>query len=537
MNYLVAFLAAFLSFNILLSAGAVLAMGASFFNRRATVFSRKLELQFHYLVALLVVAVAVVQQLFPAEAFFTPIARVWAASSFRSFRTEYVGSPSTSGTIISLASGTPLSGEVLSSAALGIAVVAALMTLAFIRVIRDVQLLRRLTCSSMDIRLVGRVRIICADQLHTPLSFRIPKQAVVAIPTELICSSETLRISIFHELQHHRQRDTQFVYLFSALKVLCFFNPLVYFWNAVVNDVQEFACDEALIGRNDVSSQAYIGCLLEVAETALQHKTKLDCAPSFALVAGRNKLKRRMEDMKSLKKARYGRVVMAGIALASTFVLLGTARATQGLVQDRRISMDEAVAMVAQVNSTSEFRVVINQSVLAELNRYLGTPEGRLFVQSALQRMELYQPMVSAKRAQYGVLSEFAAIPIVESGYQNLPQRGNNHTLGAGLWQFIPSTARKFGLRVDAQVDERLDIERETDAAMRLLLVNKERFNSWELSLLAYNVGEDKVEDAINRTGSRDVWTLINAGVENDKAYVAKVMAAILIMKNPGFVN
>jgi beta-lactamase regulating signal transducer with metallopeptidase domain len=317
MNDLVAFLAAFLSFNILLSAGSILAVGASFFNRRATVFSRKLELQFHYLIALLVVAVAVVQQLFPAGAFFTPIARVWAASSLRSFRTEYASSTSASGTIISLASGTPLSGEVLSSAALGIAVVAILMTLALIRVIRDVQLLRRLTCSSMDIRRVGHVRIICADQLHTPLSFRIPMQAVVAIPTELICSSETLRISIFHELQHHRQRDTLFVYLFSALKVFCFFNPLVYFWNAVVNDVQEFACDEALIGRKDVSPQAYIGCLLEVAETALQHRTKLDCAPSFALVAGRNKLKRRMEDMKSLKKARYGRVVMAGIGLAS----------------------------------------------------------------------------------------------------------------------------------------------------------------------------------------------------------------------------
>jgi soluble lytic murein transglycosylase-like protein len=151
--------------------------------------------------------------------------------------------------------------------------------------------------------------------------------------------------------------------------------------------------------------------------------------------------------------------------------------------------------------------------------------------------MELYQPPVSAKRAKYGVPAEFAAIPIVESGYQNLPQRGNNHTRGAGLWQFIPSTARNFGLKVDAQVDERLDIERETDAAMRLLLANKARFNSWELSLLAYNVGENKVQDAINRTGSRDVWTLIDAGVENDTADVAKVMAAILIMKNPGFVN
>lgn len=124
------------------------------------------------------------------------------------------------------------------------------------------------------------------------------------------------------------------------------------------------------------------------------------------------------------------------------------------------------------------------------------------------------------------------AIPIVESGYQNLEER-NQPGWGAGIWMFISSTARKYGLRVDSQVDERLNAELLTDAAMRLLKGDKLLFNDLLLSILAYNMGEQEVEKAIQQAGSRDAWTLIRKGYENDKDYLARVMAAILIMKNP----
>jgi membrane-bound lytic murein transglycosylase D len=97
---------------------------------------------------------------------------------------------------------------------------------------------------------------------------------------------------------------------------------------------------------------------------------------------------------------------------------------------------------------------------------------------------------------------------------------------------FIRETARTYGLRVDATEDQRLDVELETDAAMRLLVANRARFGSWELSLLAYNVGEQVVQRAIDQTGSRDVWVLIKAGAVNDHNYIAKVMAAAMILSN-----
>ncbi|MGZ3818802.1 MAG: transglycosylase SLT domain-containing protein, partial [Bdellovibrio sp.] len=107
---------------------------------------------------------------------------------------------------------------------------------------------------------------------------------------------------------------------------------------------------------------------------------------------------------------------------------------------------------------------------------------------------------------------------------------------GAGLWMFIESTARNYGLRVDSVVDERLNPEILTDAAMRYISANYSRFKDYQLAMMGYNIGENKVQEGINKLGSRDAWYLTRNGYEGDK-YLARVMAAVLIMKNPDLVN
>jgi len=102
---------------------------------------------------------------------------------------------------------------------------------------------------------------------------------------------------------------------------------------------------------------------------------------------------------------------------------------------------------------------------------------------------------------------------------------------------FIKSTARNYGLQVDDQVDERLNVDLLTDAAMRYLQSNYLRFKDWHLSALSYNIGENAVQEAIRRSGSKDAWVLIRNGYENDRNYLPKLMAAILIMKNPESLN
>jgi len=212
-----------------------------------------------------------------------------------------------------------------------------------------------------------------------------------------------------------------------------------------------------------------------------------------------------------------------------------TAWAAKNLVQDRRVSMAQAQVMLKNAQSKSGFPVVVNDLVLKQLNRYIGTPEGREYMRASLQRMESYRSLVEGKIKQYGAPEELMAVPIVESGYQNLKENGKAGR-GAGLWMFIKPTAHRFGLSVDSP-DQRLNESLLTDAAMRYLLSNYLRFNDWPLAVLGYNVGEQGVEDAMEDTGARDAWTLIRGGHENDRDYLPSVMAAILIMRNPQSVN
>ncbi|HUR48018.1 MAG TPA: transglycosylase SLT domain-containing protein, partial [Acidimicrobiales bacterium] len=120
------------------------------------------------------------------------------------------------------------------------------------------------------------------------------------------------------------------------------------------------------------------------------------------------------------------------------------------------------------------------------------------------------------------------------SMYQNLPPNARApHS--AGMWQFIPQTARNYGLVVTDAVDQRLDVPLETDAAMRYLGSNRLRFQDWLLALAAYNQGEGVVQWAIGKGGTSDAWSLVEAGYLND--YIVQVTAGAILIGNPDLLD
>lgn len=145
--------------------------------------------------------------------------------------------------------------------------------------------------------------------------------------------------------------------------------------------------------------------------------------------------------------------------------------------------------------------------------------------------MRAHEAFIAGELLRHGLPLELLAVPLVEAGYRN-PPPGPDPRHGAGLWMFIAPTAREFDLTVDAERDDRLDVAAATGAAIRLLSSLHRRFGDWGLALLAYNAGSRRVERAIAETGSRDVWTLVERGHENDAGYLPRVMAAILILRN-----
>jgi membrane-bound lytic murein transglycosylase D len=388
--------------------------------------------------------------------------------------------------------------------------------------------LNRLKKSGYLIRRHNRTSIYCSPRVRVPLSYWLPGQANVLLP-----QTSPSALAIAHELQHHRQGDTKWLFAVWTLKRFCFLNPAIYLWSHHIQEIQEFACDEALVDRKKVDLQAYTRCLTEAALTAFSNEGRLVCATGLFFAKERPLLTRRIEKMYQPKQVfhRQSYTVMAALA---TVLISGAAFASRGLVQDRRVTKAQAEEYARKAQGT--FPLVVNEQVLKWLNFYLGTSDGRQRMREALQRLETYRPMLADKLKMYSAPEELLAIPIIESGYQNLAE-SHRQGVGAGLWMFIPQSARNFGLRVDGVIDERLTPALETEAALRYLQANKLRFSDWQLAIMAYNVGEGGVQAAIDKTGSRDPWALIRAGVENDHDYSPKLMAAVLIMKNPGAVE
>ncbi len=148
------------------------------------------------------------------------------------------------------------------------------------------------------------------------------------------------------------------------------------------------------------------------------------------------------------------------------------------------------------------------------------------FPKVAGREREPFLPMVETILREHGLPPGLADIAAVESGFNPaaLSPKG-----ARGLWQLMPETARRYGLVVDAGRDERLDALKSTLAAVQYLKKLYAQFGDWPLALAAYNVGEDRVERARDRTGVRDFWTLSRHAAlpEETRRYVPAVLSRI----------
>jgi murein DD-endopeptidase MepM/ murein hydrolase activator NlpD len=145
----------------------------------------------------------------------------------------------------------------------------------------------------------------------------------VVIPQFVVARHEWFRLALAHELQHHRQRDTAWLYLFGALRVTCALNPGAWAWSATVARHQESACDEALLARGRWSLSGYAQGLLDVARAAAPHR-----GPAWApsLIGTGHSLKRRIEDMMNPKKAlRHAPRITLYVGLMTAFALTAAA--------------------------------------------------------------------------------------------------------------------------------------------------------------------------------------------------------------------
>lgn len=156
--------------------------------------------------------------------------------------------------------------------------------------------------------------------------------------------------------------------------------------------------------------------------------------------------------------------------------------------------------------------------------------KGHKNIEVAFTRLSKYEAMMRKVFQEEGVPQDLIYTGLVESAYN--PQAESS--AGAmGIWQFIPATAKRYGLQQIGNIDERTDPEKSTRAAARYLKDLYGMFGDWNLALAAYNTGEYRILRTIEKTGIKDFWQMSLQGLlpQETTNYVPAVLAAITIGK------
>jgi membrane-bound lytic murein transglycosylase D len=154
---------------------------------------------------------------------------------------------------------------------------------------------------------------------------------------------------------------------------------------------------------------------------------------------------------------------------------------------------------------------------------------------AAIRRSGLYQQKFSQIFRASGLPVELTSIPFVESYFH---YRAYSRAKAAGVWQFIPSTAKMYGLQINDAIDERYDPFKSAVSAAKLLQANYEIFQSWPLAITAYNHGPTGLLKAIRQTGTTDFGKIVrtyrgaNFGFYSQN-YYAQFLAVVQIMREP----
>ena len=192
-----------------------------------------------------------------------------------------------------------------------------------------------------------------------------------------------------------------------------------------------------------------------------------------------------------------------------------------------------------QKNLSHIFPMIINKEIIHYIHFY--QTSGRKFFKYALSRSERYIPMIKKVFKKLGLPNDLAYLAMIESGFS---PTAYSYAGASGMWQFIPSTGRIFGLTINWWVDERRNPVESTYAAGEYLKDLFNKFGSWYLAAAAYNSGELTIERALSVYPGGDFWTISQNRPYllpgQTRRYVPKIIAAAIIAKDPenfGFHN
>lgn len=183
------------------------------------------------------------------------------------------------------------------------------------------------------------------------------------------------------------------------------------------------------------------------------------------------------------------------------------------------------VGLFAEISEPQKFHKAATERIRLQRGQ-------REYFRDAVRLSGQYQPRFEAIFRQHGLPLELTRLPFVESYFQ---ERAYSSAGAAGIWQFMPATARLYGLALNRRVDERYDAFKSADSAARLLKANYAIFQSWPLAVTAYNHGPAGLLRAINTLKTQDLGIIARAYRDArfgfySRNYYAQFVAVVEIM-------
>lgn len=174
--------------------------------------------------------------------------------------------------------------------------------------------------------------------------------------------------------------------------------------------------------------------------------------------------------------------------------------------------------------------IVVNERV-EHFIHYFQTSNNKAFSRW-LSMAQRYLPMMKEVFRKNSLPEDLVYMAMIESGFN---PKAYSHAHASGPWQFIKGTGQRYGLKINRWLDERRDPEKSTIAAAKYLIKLYDMFDSWYLAAAAYNAGENKIAQAIERYNTKDFWEIAKHPylARETKDYVPQLIASVIIAKNP----
>ena len=182
----------------------------------------------------------------------------------------------------------------------------------------------------------------------------------------------------------------------------------------------------------------------------------------------------------------------------------------------------------AVANKSLGFSFQVHPMIQQYINYYRGRGRGTMEV--GLYRSGMFMTMARRIFREEGIPENVAWLGQVESSWKPTAM---SWAAASGLWQFIPGTGARYGLRRTAHIDERNSFDEATRASARYLKFLFNRYGNWELAMAGYNCGEGNVDRAIRRAGVSNFWAAYPYLPRETRNYVPNILATILVANSP----